>query len=76
MKQQWQFLRRYNGCVIEHRPGMQRRGYRVIYRTQTGIGATVHYTEEKCLTYIDRLHKRLGSQVEVTRSDYESWTRG
>lgn len=72
-KSQWQLLEWYRGCPIEHRPGMQRRGYRLVYHNSVGIITMVHYTADKCRHQCDRLHSRLGGQVEVPEQAYSEW---
>ena len=71
---QWQLLEWYRGCPIEHRPGMQRRGYRLVYHNDAGIITMVHYTADKCRNQCDRLHKSLGAQVELTEKEYEAFS--
>lgn len=64
-KQEWQYHSTYRGCLIEHRPEMQRRGWLVRYKTDTKTASMVHYTLEKCREHVDRLHKRYGDKIKL-----------
>lgn len=73
---QWQLLEWYRGCPIEHRPGMQRRGFLSIYHNpyrDRRIGSFVHHSLAAAHAHIDKLHKAGGVQVELTEQEYKTY---
>lgn len=78
-KQEWQLLEWYRGCPIEHRPGMQRRGYLSIYhnwyRDDGKIGSFVHHTLDAAHKHIDKLSAAFGERITLTEDEYNEYIR-
>lgn len=74
----WQYHSHYNGCVIEHRPGLQRRGFASIYKNGYAgwrLGVFTHHTLENAKKHIDALHNKFGEKIEVTQEEYTAFVR-
>jgi len=73
----WQYHSHYKGVVIEHRPGMQRRGFCSIYHNWYNpdgkIGIFTHHSLDNAHAHIDKLYKDLGEKIGVTMEEYEKF---
>lgn len=76
-KIEWELLEWYKGCVIEYRPGMQRRGYASIYHNgysdDNHLGTFIHHSLENAHKHIDKLHKDLGDKISITEKEYRDY---
>ena len=75
-KPDWTYHSHYRGVVIEHRPGMQKRGFCSIYHNGYAgwtMGIFTHHSLENAHKHIDKLCKDLGERVQVTMEEYKKF---